>query len=798
MLSRTFLGILFCLLCSTSVFSQELYEGKPIEKIQIVIDGKDLEETLSLDSILSRMKTKEGETFSQVVFDKDLKELSSDYQSVTPSIQMQGQKVLVTMNMKTRPVIHQIQFHGNEHFDTYELQKELAVEPNTLFDRSTFNQSFQKLKAFYVKKGYAEATLTYRIVPVDQDQVDIQIEIHEGQSGLIENVYFYGFSHKEEKELRSQIYLKRYNFLTNWVTEEGFYRDDAMEQDRMVILLYLQNLGFADAKVAIQRHENPETGQLAVWVVANRGPLYHFGKIQFEGNTLFPDKKIAKKLPIREGSVFSGEHIREAAQAVKDFYGQKGYIDANVQPDLTFLEEHPVAEVTFFIEEGRTYKVGLIHIFGNILTSNNVILRESLLVPGDTFDSRKLKATQDRLQGMGYFKNVNVYAVRTNEDSVLGDEYRDIYIEVEETSTGHFSLFSGFSSLDNIFGGVELTEQNFRIAGLRRAIRGDLSALRGGGEFFHLKATLGKSQNALQGSWMTPYLDDTFWRFGVDLNRSYSELQKHTKITSYGGSVYANYPLTNYWTAGIRHRLRYAKDRIDLDEAKDEFQATEESMNKVRDALDQRGLVSAVSANLSFDSTDNALKPHQGMRTYLEQEIAGAGGDYHFAKSSSMATIYLPANKKGTLKLRGELYYIRPFGHKNTQVPYAERLFLGGETSVRGFKSFSLGPMVVLKDQEGEKKVTDIAEGGLSSSTVSLEYSYEIFSALDAFAFFDMGSISRQALAIRHWQPTMGLGARLDIGNRMPIMVGWGIPLKKRDRHSGNWDKFFFSMSGQF
>ena len=115
------------------------------------------------------------------------------------------------------------------------------------------------------------------------------------------------------------------------------------------------------------------------------------------------------------------------------------------------------------------------------MTNNNVILRESLLVPGEVFDARKLKATQQRLEAVGYFKSVNVYAVRAADDENLPANYRDVYIEVEEQSTGNISLFSGFSSSDDINGGIDLSERNFNIAGVPKAFTGHLSALRGGG-----------------------------------------------------------------------------------------------------------------------------------------------------------------------------------------------------------------------------------------------------------------------------------------------------------------------------
>jgi hypothetical protein len=69
---------------------------------------------------------------------------------------------------------------------------------------------------------------------------------------------------------------------------------------------------------------------------------------------------------------------------------------------------------------------------------------------------------------MGYFKNVNVYPVRSQDDQILGDNYRDIYIEVEEAPTGHASLFFGLSSGDGIFGGLDVTETNFNYKGFKR------------------------------------------------------------------------------------------------------------------------------------------------------------------------------------------------------------------------------------------------------------------------------------------------------------------------------------------
>ena len=58
-----------------------------------------------------------------------------------------------------------------------------------------------------------------------------------------------------------------------------------------------------------------------------------------------------------------------------------------------------------------------------------------LLIPGEVFNVDKLKLTEKRLENMGYFKKVNVYAVKTEGCTLPGD-YRDVHVEVDETSTG--------------------------------------------------------------------------------------------------------------------------------------------------------------------------------------------------------------------------------------------------------------------------------------------------------------------------------------------------------------------------
>ena len=780
----------------SSLTAVELYEEKTVSQIVIEYDCSDAGTSFDSKPVLSRLKTQVGDKFSQYTFDNDLKSLSQEYDQIQPSLKVVDDQVAITLRLTPRPVIHQIVLTGNSHFSSGALLKELDVKPYTVFNRQDFNKSFNKLKEYYIKHGYFESQLTYTLKPIpNTNEVDVDVEIKEGRSGRIKKIVFEGFSKPEQSELSNQMYLKKYNFATSWLTGKGVFRDEALDQDRMTILNYLHNQGYADARVDIQLIDDPKSGKIVVQIKAERGPLFCFGTMKIEGNSLISTADLQKRSRVEPGETFSPEKVRDTAQAIKDLYGQKGYIDANVQYEMHLKEDAPVFDIAYSVEEGHQYKIGLIQIFGNHSTKNNVILRESLLVPGETFDSRKLKATQQRLEAIGYFKSVNVYAVRTQDDLCMGENYRDVYIEVEETSTGNVSLFLGFSTTDDIFGGLDLTERNFNLAGLPQAFAGRLSSLRGGGQFFHTRATVGKKQNNVLVSWMNPYVNDSLWRLGTELSYTFSDLTAEVfRSRTYGGSIFSNYPLSTYWTAGFRQRLRHTSTTLDLHNS-DGSQQSEEAIHVQKEKNSGHGFLSALSANLSYDSTDSAQKPHRGWRSYLEAECVGLGGKYHFWKFSYTNSIYFPITRSSAFKVRGDFRFINLFGshsHTLASVPYTERYFLGGEGSVRGYKPYILGDTIPkLNGKPSEDPI-----GGRSSVLLSGEYNYELFPMVDLFVFFDAGSIASQQWTVPTLRCSTGGGVRLEINRGTPLMIGYGYPInpeRRKDRQS-----FFFSMSGQF
>ncbi len=773
--------------CNQAV--SEAYDYRKVARIRIMIENLPTGAHFDQNQVIKKLATKEGDPFSQLTFDQDLKALSEEYDRIEPSFDMKNGELYITLKIWQKPRVRCIKFEGNKKFSSKKLRKELGIKPSTVFNRDEFNKAFNKVKEFYIKKGYFESHLQYAIKQVGKDnEIEIIVKVHEGRSGHVSNLKFVGFTSAEKSELLEMIHTKKYNLFTSWLTGRGIFHEEALEQDKLIIIDFLQNKGYADARVSIEVNDDP--GGVNVVVKADRGELFHFGQVTFTGNKLYSDSEVDKAFKIHDGSIYSPEAVRNTIQAIKDLYGKKGYIEADIQYSLQLVPNLRVYNIHFQIEENEQYKVGMIRVLGNVQTNTTVILHESLLTPGETFDLRRLKATQQRLEAMGYFKSVNVYAVKSNDDRSLGPNYRDVIIEVDETTTGNASLFFGFSSVDSIFGGLDLAESNFNYKGLGSFWRDGISALRGGGEYAHARISLGDKQSSYGISWLTPYFRDTLWRVGFDTSYTNSRLiDEDYHINTLAFSIFANYPITVFWTYGNRFRIKNAI--IDMQNDK--------KITDLKNQEDNSGLVSGVSTNLNYDSTDNPYKPHRGLRTSIEGEVAVVRRHsesqkvFPFAKFTWINNYYYPVWRKGTLKTRIDAKFLYPFGGNGQfdNVPVSERFFLGGGTSVRGYDDFKIGP----KFYDNEGKVTNNPKGGLSSFLFSVEYLQNIYKPIDGFVFFDSGSVSDSEFSMGTLRMSYGVGLRLEINARMPVTVGYGFPINPGDNPQR---RFFFAMGGQF
>jgi len=766
-----------------SSYASDVYEGKKVGQITIVVDKAPLEERAE-KAFLSRLRIKEKLPFLQSEFDEDLKVLAREFQNVEPSFFYEGSLLNIKLVLDTKPTIHSIIFQGNKNVRTESLQRELGIKEGTLYDKESFAKGFLHMRQYLAKKGYSEAECAFSIHKTSQEgAIDIIVHIQEGQSSWIEDIEFVNFTKEEEVDLLKKMHTKKYCWYSSWVTNEGVKKPEIFRMDEVVILNYLHDKGYLDATIETETRKSEKSEKIIITIKATKGEIYKVGTITLSGYTIFPEEKLKKTILLGRDKPFSPEQLQQSLKAIQDIYGKKGYVDISVIPKQKLRVQDKVYDVHFDIEEGEQYRVGIIKVFGNIKTDTAVILHESLLVPGELFDLTRVEATEGRLQNIGYFKAVNVYPVK-GKSSIEGN-YRDLVIEVQEKmATASLQGGAAFSTTEGVLGRAGVSENNFKLRGFTEIFTKGFKAIRGGGENLSFDVTIGSKMTSYDLSWTKPYVFDSKWTLGVDFNRSRNEYASDSyTMKSIGMGVHAYYPINPFLQFGTHYRLT----DTDINLKK---RPKKENDPRLIDESTRSGLISAVGADLSYDSADHILRPTKGLRSSIGVECAGLFGDEAFLKFFYTNKTYFSPYKGAVLMARADLHLIQTLpGTKRNEMPLGERLYLGGEKSVRGYQFNSLGPKFKDKDRT--------PRGGFSSLLGSLEYVQNFHKLVDGFVFFDVGSLSFDEYKIDTLRASWGYGLKLRIReNAGPIIIGFGYPLNPQRKEDTK--RFFLTFETSF
>jgi outer membrane protein insertion porin family len=790
-MKKTLLSLLlsFCLSLNADLTKYDSFEKVHVEEITVTITNNSEPNSPVKEKVLTQIALKKGDLFNQSEFDKDLHLLSKKYQSVDPEIKKYNGKLYIHLNITLRPTI--VKFIVNDTvYSTKKILDKGDLKAPMEYNRAQFYQSITDIRDFLIKRGYFKADVSYKVEEIPGTQNAIaHITVNAGPLGHINDIEFIGFTKEEKSAVYGMIKTSKFNILTNWLTGSGILRDADKDRDQQAITQYIQNEGYIDAKVEMILNET-EKNKLSLTISLQRGPLYRIGAIKIKGNTLESSEALSKNLLIKEGDVFSAVKIYHTQEQIKNVYTKQGYLDTSVNYELIPQDDLKYT-VVYTVEESEKYKVGLIVVSGNTRTDNNVIYQRTDIVPGEVFDASKMKSTQQRLQASGYFKNVSVYAIKSDHLQSPDNQYRDVRIEVEENRTANFHLSAGANSTTNIFGEISLTENNFDLSGLTTFWTEGVNGFRGAGQYFDLKGMFASKEQSATLSWINPYMNDSLWRLGIDVQgKKDSTVSTNYDLYSIGGGVSAIYPINPYFSSGVKWRF---KDSLISIINTEETIAIEQERNS--------GIVSGVSLVFGYNSTDNPFVPRKGLKSNFETEFAGLVRnstqiqDFPFVKFSYLNSLYFPLWPNATFKLRGDLKYsLLLMDGQSDELPFTEKFFAGGIGTLRGYAPQQIGPYFSPNNPKG----------GIASEIFSAELLQKIIQPLDVFAFFDTGSISDNPFKDIKFYSSVGVGLRLNIGQAMPFVIGYGYPINPDniiDPSTGKnpqVQRIFFSMAGQF
>lgn len=779
-------------------------EERVIGSVNVNIEGK---QTVSKEAVYAHIRLRKGMKFDQRALDQSIRSIYStgfyDFVDAKRKIDAKGNLELdFTIIPKFK--VSQIAFNGNKVYSGARLQKEIETYAGAPLSEVGVKRDVDKLKAFYQKKGYSLAKITYSIERNEETGVGAVIfQIDEGGDIEIQNIVFKGDPRVEKQfgfwgklgrflfgkdtedfdsvDLLSEMKTDTWIPIVSHITDNGRFKEDEFQTDIEKLRKFYRDHGYLDveiddSKIKFEFPDADEQGDMDIVIDIVPNHQYKVGKVSFKGNTIegFDDAKLMQFVDyfdLTEGNVFSPSQVEKLIEKIREYYGEYGYVDTIVRvlrrPNVKTGDIDMVIDVI----ESKMFYLESINIQGNSKTKSEVIIRELALEPGEVFDLHRMKISENRLKETRFFDEVTLSPEETNIP-----QRKNLKVTVKEGRTGNLTFGAGFSTVESLVATVEVTQSNFDYAHYK-------SYFQGAGQKFRIRGTIGLKSNQVIISFEEPWVFNRELAYGIDLYRTDSD---------YYSDYYSEMRLgaTNYLRKRIYEkieaRLAYKLELVDIYNVDNRIRG-----NVIPEQDIGNRTLSQVSLSFLRDSRDSYMTPTRGTRFELIQDLAGGPflGQTNLYRIEARAGWWIPTFEMGkqVFSIVGRTGSVQGYGGKD--VPYFERFFLGGGYNMRGFKYRKVGRL---------DSATEEPLGGNTFAFASAEYSVEVFNPVRFAVFYDIGFVNSDSW---DWDPSdycsdFGVGLRI-LMMGAPMRIDLGFPLRAGDNNDDGM-QFNFSFGTVF
>ena len=369
--------------------------------VEVRIEGNHATEV----SKLPKLVTRAGQIFDPQAIEEDVRTLhrSRKFVDVLPKYVRVKEGVVVIFQVVERPMLRYVKYVGNEKVTTRTLRKKAELDVGDSMDAYVVEEARRRIESYYHEKGYdaARVSTVEGSKPGDKGAVFL---IDEGRSRKSLWTSFVGNTIATDARLLTQIKSKPGIF---WLLGGDVDREK-IDADVDAITAYYRSLGFFQAKVSRELEVVHGAGRdwTMLTFVINEGPRYSVRNVSFIGNSKFRSEFLARDLKLMSGEPFNQSKMDLDLGQIRDIYGGRGFVFADIRADPRFLEEPGQLDLVYNITEGQRYRVGKINVRirgDHPHTKHSTVLNRLSLRPGDILDIRKLRDDERRLKASSLF-----------------------------------------------------------------------------------------------------------------------------------------------------------------------------------------------------------------------------------------------------------------------------------------------------------------------------------------------------------------------------------------------------------
>lgn len=666
---------------------------------RIVISGND---RIEADAIKGVLQSQEGDIFSEVRVSDDLKRVynMNFFNDVKVDVEDTPEGKLVTFIVEEKPSIQAIEFYGNKILEDNELFEALGYALYSIVDPKRIVESVELLRDLYREDGYYNAEINYKVEELGPRKVLVRYDIREGGRVYIGLIDFEGNKAFSDDDLQGEMETSEKGWFS-WLTDSGILKRDQLKHDISKLESFYFNHGFIEAKIGEPVIKVKEDG-LVVTIPIEEGAQYKVGEVSISGDMTVPEETVREKTMITKEEIYNRDIVRKDVRTITSLYADKGYAFAAVSPMIKVDRETLRVGIDYKVDKKRLVYFERISISGNTKTRDKVLRRELKVKEGDLFSATGLRHSHMNLQRLGYFERVNIAHTKGSAEDKM-----NLDIEVKERPTGAFSVGAGYSSFNDVFGLIRVSQNN----------------LFGTGQKLSVQATLGGRSNEYSLSFTEPWLYDIPLAVGFDIFNREVDYDDYNK-SSTGLILRAGYPIMDY----TRLSGRYKYEEIQIGDL------TQYTSWHIRE-LEGESSTSSITGKINRDTRNRFFNPTRGANNSLSVEYAGGalGGTNYFTRYVLNSGWFIPSFwKEHAFFVRGKFGYITK--REGGDLPAYEKFYLGGINSVRGFEWASISP----KDPETGTRI-----GGEKMILINFEYIFPLAgeSGLVAVLFFDQGNV---------------------------------------------------------
>lgn len=660
--------------------------------------------------------------------------------------------VLVVI-VEERPTIADVDFSGTKEFDKDVLKKalrEIGLMDGRPYDKALVDRAEQELKRQYINRSMYAAEVVTTVTPIERNRVNLSFAVVEGESAKIGEIRIVGNSAFSESTLKGLFDQDEGTWLS-WYTKSNRYSRAKLNGDLETLRSYYLSRGYLEFKVtSTQVGISPNKQDIAITINVSEGEKFTVSKVHLAGNYLGKEDEFKALVAIQAGGAYNADKVAQTTKAFTDHFGNFGYAFARVEAVPTVDRSNNLVEVTLQAEPSRRVYVRRINVAGNDRTRDEVIRREFRQMEAAWYDGDKIRASRNRVDRLGFFKEVTM---DTQEVAGTPDQV-DLTVNVAEKPTGSISLGAGLSSGEGF--------------GLTFGFKQDNAF--GSGSSLGLELNTSKYNRTLVISTTDPYFTEDGVSRTFDLYQRTS--RPYTDVDSYSVETSG---------VGVRFGIPIAEaDTIFLGVGVDKTAINQGTYLPAvySDFITEFGQTAyAVPITLGWarDTRDSALVPSTGRVLRVNGEWS-VGGDLRYARATTQYQQFYPISKKTTAALNFELAV--GASTNSNSYPVFKNYYSGGLGTVRGFEQGSL-------TTAAQRAVSGLATGGAKKVTLNAE----VLSPLPGggndrtlrwYGFWDIGGIygADEGINVGDMRSSVGLGISW-ISPVGPLRLAFAKPIRQ-------------------